>query len=278
MGDFGILNINSNYSASFASNATKSASKGLNSAMEKLSTGLRINYAKDDAAGLAISMRLKAQLQGISMASTNAADAQNGFAVADTALNTVSSLILRSRELSLLAANDTYSNSDREALDTELSQLVDEIINIGNNTELAGIKLFEDKTVTFQIGPNNNDTLDIQAQHFDSVGLSRSGFLQGNILTSSSAQQNITQLDLAITVVNTYRGEIASTSAKMGFIIANLDQISLNLSSSNGRIEDADFALETSKFAKNQILQQAATAMLSQANASKASVMSLING
>ena len=276
MGDFGILNINSNYSASFASNATKSASEGLHSAMEKLSTGLRINYAKDDAAGLAISMRLKAELQGISMASRNAADAQNGFDVADTALNTVSSLILRSRELSLLAANDTYSNSDRVALDTELSQLVDEIINIGNNTELAGIKLFEDKTVKFQIGPNSNDTVDIYAQHFSSVGLSRSGFLQGNILSSSNAQQNITQLDLAITVVSTYRGQIASTSAKMGYTIANLDQISVNLSSSNGRIEDADFALETGKFAKNQILQQAATAMLSQANASKASVLSLI--
>ena len=277
MGDLGILNINSNYSASFASNATKSASKGLNSAMEKLSTGLRINYAKDDAAGLAISMRLKAELRGISMASRNAADAQNGFDVADTALNTVSSLILRSRELSLLAANDTYSNSDRVALDTELSQLVDEIINIGNNTEFAGIKLFEDKTVTFQIGPNSNDTVDIYAQHFSSVGLSRSGFLQGNILSSSSAQQNIAQLDLAITVVSTYRGQIASTSAKMGYTVANLDQISVNLSSSIGRIEDADFALETGKFAKNQILQQASTAMLSQANASKASVLSLIS-
>ena len=276
MGDLGILNINSNYSASFASNATKSASEGLHSAMEKLSTGLRINYAKDDAAGLAISMRLKAELRGISMASRNAADAQNGFAVADTALNTVSSLILRSRELSLLAANDTYSNSDRIALNAEFSQLVDEIINIGNNTEFAGIKLFEDKTVTFQIGPNSNDTVDIYAQHFSSVGLSRSGFLQGNILSSSSAQQNITQLDLAITVVSTYRGQIASTSAKMGYTVANLDQISVNLSSSNGRIEDADFALETSNLAKNQILQQAATAMLSQANASKASVLSLI--
>ena len=245
--------------------------------MEKLSTGLRINYAKDDAAWLAISMRLKAELQGISMASRNAEDAQNGFDVADTALNTVSSLILRSRELSLLAANDTYSNSDRVALNTELSQLVDEIISIGNNTEFAGIKLFEDKTVTFQIGPNSNDTLDIYAQHFSSVGLSRSGFLQGNILSSSSALQNITQLDLAITVVSTYRGQIASTSAKMGYTIANLDQMSVNLSSSNGRIEDADFALETGKFAKNQILQQAATAMLSQANASKASVLSLIS-
>mgnify|MGYP000439237839 CR=1 FL=1 len=138
------------------------------------------------------------------------------------------------------------------------------------------VKLFEDKTVKFQIGPNSNESLEIQAQHFSSVGLSRSGFLQGNILTSSSAQQNITQLDLAITVVSTYRGQIASTSAKMGYTIANLDQMSINLSSSNGRIEDADFALETSNLAKNQILQQAATAMLSQANASKASVLSLI--
>ena len=272
-----MLNVNSNYSANFASYAAASAVKGVNSAIEKLSTGSRINFAKDDAAGLAISMRLKAELQGLSMASKNAADVENAAAVADAALNTVSSLILRSRELSVLAANDTYSHSDRIALNAEFSQLVDEIISIGNNTEFAGIKLFEDKTVTFQIGPNSNDTLDIQAQHFSSVGLSRSGFLQGNILSSSSAQQNIAQLDLAITVVSTYRGQIASTSAKMGYTVANLDQISVNLSSSIGRIEDADFALETGKFAKNQILQQAATAMLSQANASKASVLSLIS-
>ena len=223
MGDLGILNINSNYFASFASNANKSASEGLHSAIEKLSSGLRINYAKDDAAGLAISMRLKAELQSISMASRNAADTQNGLAVADTALNTVSSLILKSRELSLLAANDTYSNSDRVALNKEFSQLVDGIINIGNTTELAGIKLFEDKTVLFQIGPNSNDTVALQAQHFSSIGLSRSGFLHGNLLTSSSAQDNITQLDFAVTVVNTYRGQIASTSSKMGYTIANLD-------------------------------------------------------
>ncbi len=273
-----MLNINSNYSANFASYAAASAIKGVNSAIEKLSTGSRINFAKDDAAGLAISMRLKAELQGLSMASKNAADVQNGLAVADTALNNVTSLILRSRELSVLAANDTYSNSDRIALNSEFNQLVDEIINIGNSTEIAGIKLFEDITVMFQIGPNSNDNIDIQAQHFSSIGLSRSGYLQGNVLTSSSAQQNITQLDFAIAVVNTYRGEIASTSSKMSYTIANLDQTHLNLSVSFGQIQDADFALETSKLAKSQILQQAATAMLSQANASKASVLSLIRG
>ena len=137
-----MLNVNSNYSANFASYAAASAVKGVNSAIEKLSTGSRINFAKDDAAGLAISMRLKAELQGLSMASKNAADVQNAATVADAALNTVSSLILRSRELSVLAANDTYSNSDRIALNAEFSQLVDEIIRIGDTTEVAGIKLF----------------------------------------------------------------------------------------------------------------------------------------
>ena len=271
-----MLNVNSNYSANFASYAASSAVKGVNSAIEKLSTGSRINFAKDDAAGLAISMRLKAELQGLSMASKNAADVQNAAAVADAALNTVSSLILRSRELSVLAANDTYSNSDRIALNAEFSQLVDEIISIGNTTEVAGIKLFEDKTVMFQIGANSNETITIEAQHFSSVGLSRSGFLQGNILTSSSAQQNIVQLDLAIAVVSTYRGQIASSSSQMGYTIANLDQMHLNLSVSFGKIQDADFAKETGNLAKHQILQQAATAMIAQANVSKSSILTLV--
>ena len=271
-----MFNINSNYSANFASYAASNAVKRVNSAIEKLSTGSRINFAKDDAAGLAISMRLKAELQGLSMASNNAADVQNGSAVADAALNTVSSLILRSRELSVLASNDAYSSSDRLALDAELSELVDEIINIGDTTAVAGIKLFEDKTVMFQIGPSSNDYVNIQAQHFSSVGLSRSGFFQGNILTSSSVQQNIIQLDLAITVVNTYRGEIASTSSRMGYTIANIDQTSLNLTMSVRRINDADFAKETGDLAKYQILQQAATAMIAQANVSKSSILTLI--
>ena len=264
-----------NRGAGFAITGTSSQER-IDTSIERLSTGKRINAAKDDAAGLAISMRLKAELQGLSMASKNAADVQNAAAVADSALNTVSSLILRSRELSVLAANDTYSNSDRIALNAEFSQLVDEIISIGNTTEVAGIKLFEDKTVMFQIGANSNETLNIEAQHFSSVGLSRSGFLQGNILTSSSAQQNIVQLDLAIAVVSTFRGQIASSSSQMGYTIANLDQMHLNLSVSFGKIQDADFAKETGNLAKHQILQQAATAMIAQANVSKSSILTLV--
>ncbi len=125
-----MLNINTNYGAAFAAKAAKNSSASLNTAFERLSSGSRINFAKDDAAGLAISMRLKAELQGLSVASKNAADVQNAAAVADAALNTVSSLVLRSRELSVLAANDTYSNSDRIALNAEFSQLVDEM-NVG---------------------------------------------------------------------------------------------------------------------------------------------------
>ena len=188
--------------------------KGLIQQLKSCLQDLELILLKMIPLDLAISMRLKAELQGLSMASKNAADVQNAAAVADAALNTVSSLILRSRELSVLAANDTYSNSDRIALNAEFSQLVDEIISIGNTTEVAGIKLFEDKTVMFQIGANSNETINIEAQHFSSVGLSRSGFLQGNILTSSSAQQNIAQLDLAIGVVSTFRGQIASSSSK----------------------------------------------------------------
>jgi flagellin len=138
-----MLNINTNYAASFAANATKQASGGLDSAMEKLASGSRINYAKDDAAGLAVSTRLSAEIQGLAMASRNAADAQSMIDTADGALGESTNILLRMRELAVQASNGTLASSDRTALDAEYDQLALELTRIDNNTTWAGQALFD---------------------------------------------------------------------------------------------------------------------------------------
>ena len=147
-----MLNINTNYAASFAANAAKQSSSGLNSAMEKLSSGSRINYAKDDAAGQAIAVRLTAEVQGVAMASRNAADAQSMIDTAEAAHQEVHSMLLRMREIAVQAANGTLSDADRSALSEEVTKLETEITSIADNTEFAGVKLGTSVAATFQVG------------------------------------------------------------------------------------------------------------------------------
>ena len=138
------------------------------------------------------------------------------------------------------------------------------------------IKFFEDKIVSFQIGPDSGNVFTVDAQHFSTVGLSQAGFFQGNILNETSAQLNMAAMDSALSVVNSFRSNLASTSNRMEYLISNLDSVKSNLSIAQGRIQDADFAKETGNLANSQILQQAATAMVAQANASKSTVLTLV--
>ena len=161
-----MLNINTNYAASFASNAAKSSSQGLNSAMEKLSTGMRINYAKDDAAGQAISTRLSAEVQGLQVASRNAADAQSMIDTAEGALQETHNVLLRMRELAVQSANGTLTDGDRAHTDAEFDQLVaEEVTRIANNTTWAGKKLINgdhaSTALSFQIGEGANQTINV---------------------------------------------------------------------------------------------------------------------
>ena len=295
-----MLNINTNYAASFAANAAKQSSSGLNSAMEKLSSGSRINYSKDDAAGQAISVRLTAEVQGVAMASRNAADAQSMIDTADGALGETHTLLLRMRELAVQSANGTLNSDDRDALDAEYQQLEAEITRIDGNTTFAGTTLFDGSTRNFQVGAKSGEQVshtfasmsatDILANiDHDADGSGVDGDADGNPLetgetadqaadlkTTTAAQATITMLDTAIKTVSTERGKLGAVSNRLSSTIANLDQVGVNLSASKGRIADADFAVETGNLAKNQILQQAATAMLAQANASKGSILTLI--
>jgi flagellin len=299
-----MLNINSNYAASFASNAAKSSSQGLNSAMEKLSTGMRINYAKDDAAGQAISTRLSAEVQGLQVASRNAADAQSMIDTAEGALQETHNVLLRMRELAVQSANGTLTDGDRAHTDAEFNQLVEEVTRIAKNTTWAGKKILDgsvyvyagDSTATppvparpalsFQIGEGANQKIDVNIADMKATALGISGSgssatvaLSASGLDSvSNAQAAIGSIDAAIDSVSTARGGMGAVSNRLSSTMSNLDQIAVNLSASQGRIQDADFAQETGNLAKNQILQQAATAMIAQANASKSSVLTLVRG
>ena len=274
------MNINTNYGAAFAANAVKRAGTGLDSSIEKLSSGLKVNYAKDDAAGIQVAMRLEAEIQGLNMASKNAADAQAMLDTADGALAEVHSALLRMRELAVQAANSTVTDSDRDSMQAEVTALEAEIQRIGDNTTWGGQSLMDaDFTAKFHIGPDaaDNITVKIEAVEATTAASGATGGLglSSDITTQANAAGYITKID-ALSIVSTNRGSLGAVSNRLTSTINNLDQISVNLSASKGRIMDTDFAAETSNLARSQILQQAATAMLAQANASKSTALTLI--
>ena len=286
-----MLNINSNYASAFASTAAKSASQGLDSAMEKLSTGSRINYAKDDAEGQAISTRLSAEIQGLAIASRNAADAQSLIDTAEGAMQETHTVLLRMRELAVQSANGTLTDADRQHTDAEFKQLRNEMDRISNNTKWAGQNLLDGRSFSFQVGEGANQTININIgvvnsynPYTDTGTIEFSGVREYivnphsdlDLTTVAKAQVAIEAVDLVIDYVSSERGKLGAVSNRLDSTMSNLDQIAVNLSASQGRIQDADFAQETGNLAKNQILQQAATAMIAQANASKSSVLSLI--
>ena len=280
-----MININTNYAANFAANATKRASSGLDSAMEKLSTGSRINYARDDAAGQAIATRLTAEIQGLAQASRNAADGQSMIDTAEGALQETHSLLLRMRELAVQAASGTSSSADKLSLDGEFQHLSDEIGRIASNTSWAGSKLLDgslsgtggaDALVLHAgAGAAASDKIAITIADMRDTALDIDG-ADATIKSAASAIAAITSVDTAIGKVSTERNKIGAVSNRLSNTITNLDQIRVNLASSKGRIEDTDFAVETGNLAKGQILQQAAMAMLAQANAGKQTVLTLL--
>jgi flagellin len=232
------LTINNGSAIGFAMTALKRSSNLMNEAMERLSTGKRINKASDDPAGIRQVIRLNGEIQGLKTASRNAADGQSLIDTLDASLSEVQSILLRMRELAIQAISDTNSAADRSALDAELSQLELEITRIGSNTSFGGKSLFDGNTHYLQIGPRSGNTLEVQAYTLSATTLG----LNQDLTTRSNAEN--------------YLG-----------IMSSLDNMQVNLIESKGRIEDADFAAESVKLAKAKILEQIAIAMISQANA-----------
>ena len=274
-----MISINTNYGGLFAAKATQQSQNLIDKAMERLSTGKRINYAKDDAAGSAIAVRLTAEIQGLAVASRNAADGQSLLDTAEGALQETQTLLMRLRELAVQSSNGTLTTSDRGALDAEVQALEAEITRISDTTSWGGIKLLDGSIsdgITFQAGTKEGETIVASIPDMAATAATIAISVGFSIGSFTNAQSMITAVDAAISGVGTVRGNLGAASNRLNSTIANLDQVRVNLSASRGRIQDADFATETQNLAKGQILQQAATAMLAQANASKQTVLTLI--
>jgi flagellin len=268
--------INTNIAAMKAANASTSASKLLGSAMERLSTGKRINSAKDDAAGLAIATTMTSQVRGMTQAIRNANDGIALAQTADGALNEVTNMLQRIRELSVQSSSGTYSDDDRTNLQTEVAALTTQITSILSNTTFNGVALFDGTAgtsgdVTIQTGSTAADTVTLS---FAELDLSAATGL--DISTDTAASAALTTIDTALTTVNTSRASLGAGQSQLESVVNNLTSNVSNLSDARSRIEDADFSAETAALAKAQILSQASTAMLAQANQSQQTVLSLL--
>lgn len=243
--------------------------------MEKLSSGLRINRAADDAAGLAISEKMRGQVRGLNQAVRNAQDGISLIQTAEGALNETHAILQRMRELAVQSANDTNTAGDRGQLQQEIDQLVTEIGRIATTTEFNTQKLldgtFSGKLI--HIGANSGQTLTVGIAAMDAAALSVSSL---SIDTQTAANTAITTINTAIETVSTERSKLGAIQNRLEHTIANLSVASENLSAAESRIRDLDMAQEMMAFTKNQILTQAGTAMLAQANAQPQTVLQLL--
>ena len=274
-----MLSINTNVGALQAAQASYSVNKSMETSMERLSTGKRVNSAFDDAAGLQIIQRITAEVQGLRQAGRNAADAQAMLGTAEGAAKEIGTMLLRLREIAVQAANGTAEDvGDRAGLAAEFLALENEIIRISDDTTFGGIELldgsFSVKTAgRFQIGADDDQVITHKIANLASTAIGLVAAI--DVTTFTKATSAITTLDKAISTLGTARQGIGAVMNRLDHTIANLAQVATNLSLAKGRIEDADFAAETSNLARTQVLQQASMAMLAQANASKQNILAL---
>ena len=298
--------INTNNAAMITANALTKNERAMSQAMERLSTGVRINSASDDAAGLAISSRMTSQVNGLNMAVRNANDAISMVQTADGALIEVTNMLQRMRELAVQAASGTMGTTDVSALNTEFTALRDQIQEIAKNTEFNGSKILDGSigasgtSVDFQVGANASQKISVVFGDLNTdfnasdstteavlatgllVGLGTAGIGSGTGGTKDLIDQAvntaavISTIDAALTNVNEKRSDYGAAINRLEYTADNLANVSQNTSASRSRILDADYASETTELARTQIIQQAGTAMLSQANQQAQSVLALL--
>ncbi|MDA1244923.1 MAG: flagellin [Proteobacteria bacterium] len=311
--------INTNVSATIASNAILRNDRAMGTAMERLSTGLRINSAKDDAAGLAISSRMKAVVSGLEMAAKNANDAISMLEVAEGATLEISNMLIRMRELAVQSASGTYSATDRDAMDLEFGALLSEIDRVAKNTTWNTMSILNGDdvytaagvatSVDIQLGANASQKMTLEFKSWvPSVSVDAQSAVDGtgengqdnfaagtkssafgsaslywgtgpaaiNIDTADAAEWAIDQLDKAILGVSGERAKYGAYMSRLEHSSDNLLNVAQNTDQSRSRIEDADYAIETSELARTQIISQAATAMLAQANQATQNVLQLL--
>lgn len=276
--------INTNVKSLIAQNAAVSNDRALSKAMQQLSTGKRINTAGDDAAGLAISNRMTSQIRGLNQAVRNANDGISMLQVTEGALNEVTNMLQRMRELAVQSSTATNTSTDRGYLDVESAQLQGEIIRIAENTQWNGMAITNSIAATalaaaaFQVGANASQTITMAFQDLRAItGLSAAiSSATLTMATVTGANSAITTLDAAIKDVDTYRAELGAKVNRLTYAADNLANISTNAQASRSRILDTDYAQSTTELARTQIVQQAATAMLAQANQQPSTVLSLL--
>jgi len=261
--------INTNIASLNAQNNLNSSKMSLNQSIQRLSSGLRINSSKDDAAGLAIATRMDSQIRGATVAVRNANDAISFAQTAEGGLSKQTDALQRMRELAVQAANGSNNSGDRANLDAEFQQLTAEVSRLGTSTTFNGNAVFGSTAITFQIGANTTDTLSVAAVASGSVATS-------TVSSASDATNAITAIDAALNAVNTTRATLGATQNRFESVVSSLNVAIENQSASKSRIMDADFAAETANMTRNQILQQAGTAMLAQANSLPNSVLKLL--
>jgi flagellin len=274
--------INTNVKSLIAQQALTVNNRALSKTMEKLSTGKRINSAADDAAGLSISNKMTAQIRGLNQAVRNANDGISMVQTVEGALNEVTNMLQRMRELAVQSVNGTNSSADRTSLDAEYDQLFAEISRISDKTTWNGMAVMGDSvsaaasgTTTFQVGPAASDTVTVTFVDISQIG-GMTNISAGGVGAAASATNAITDLDQAISTVDAYRSSLGAVVNRLNYAADNLTNVSNNTAASRSRILDTDYAAATTELARTQIIQQAATAMLAQANQSPSAVLSLL--
>ena len=270
--------INTNTKSLIAQQSLTVNNRALNKTMEQLSTGKRINSASDDAAGLAIANKMTSQIRGLNMAVRNANDAISMIQTAEGALNEVTNMMQRMRELAVQASNGTYSATDRASLDTEFEALQTEITRISDKTTWNGVEILGSGAAafSFQVGNATADQVALTFKDINSAVVTASVVSTDSVSTIVLASAALTDIDTDIADLDTYRSSLGSMVNRLTYAVDNLTNVATNTEASRSRILDTDYAAATTELARSQIIQQAATAMLAQANQSSQSVLALL--
>ena len=272
-----MLGINTNVPSLTAQKNLGSSSASINTSIARLSSGLRINSARDDAAGLAIATRMSSEVRGSEVAKRNTNDGISALQIADGALSTVTDNVQRMRELAVQAATGTLTTADRTNLAAEFNELKSQVSSVVSGTKFNGVELLTAAAATadlaIQTGANSGDTTTVQLVDAAAISTAVGAAVLTDATTSAAA---IATIDTQLTALNTGRATIGAGINRLDAVVSNLDTTVTNVSAARGRIMDADFAKETANLTRTQILQQAGTAMLAQANQLPNNVLSLL--
>ncbi|MDF0532965.1 flagellin [Shewanella sp. A32] len=260
------ITVNTNVTSMKAQKNLNTSKDALSTSMERLSSGLRINSAKDDAAGLAISDRLNSQVRGLDVGIRNANDAISIAQISEGAMQEQTNMLQRMRDLTVQAANGANSTADLSSIQEEMNALRDEISAIGGSTAFGDTKLLNGDFASgkvFQVGHQGDEVISVSVGKMDSTSLSVASLAVNSAAGRSAA---LTKIDAAIKSIDTQRGKLGAVQNRLSYNISNSQNTQANVADAKSRIVDVDFAKETSAMTKNQVLQQTGAAMLSQAN------------